>query len=394
MPRSSAIQGLPFRETDLQALDTNTSTQAGAPQATVLIVDDDTGSLAVLGSLLQPHFNVLAAPFGERALQIAAGAPKPDLILLDVLMPDMDGYETLGRLRANPATRDIPVIFVTGLDSTEDEEKGFELGAVDYIAKPYRAHIVLARVRTQLELKRARDWLRDQNAFLETEVARRIRDTLLIQDITINAFAELAETRDPETGNHIRRTQEYIRILATRLQANPRYSAFLTNKVIELLVKSAPLHDIGKVGIPDQILLKPGKLTDGEWSIMKTHCQIGAQAIERATREADGSVDFLDLAKQVARSHHEKWDSSGYPDGLSGDAIPIPARLMALADVFDALISRRVYKTPMTAEQARDIIVSERGSHFDPDVVDAFLAGFAEFVTIAEKYREGHAARE
>jgi putative two-component system response regulator len=309
-------------------------------------------------------------------------------------MPDMDGYETLSRLRALPATSDIPVIFVTGLDSSEDEEKGLELGAVDYIAKPYRAHIVLARVRTQLELKRARDWLRDQNAYLETEVARRIRDTLLIQDITINAFAELAETRDPETGNHIRRTQEYIRILATRLQAHPRYSAFLTNKVIELLVKSAPLHDIGKVGIPDQILLKPGKLTDDEWTIMKTHCQIGSQAIERATREADGSVDFLDMAKQVARSHHEKWSGSGYPDGLNGDAIPIPARLMALADVFDALISRRVYKAPMPAKQARHIIAGERGNHFDPDVVDAFLAGFAEFEAVAEKYREGDATRE
>jgi putative two-component system response regulator len=388
------MQGLPFRETHLQALDTNPSIQASAPRATVLIVDDDTGSLAVLGSLLHPHFNVLAAPFGERALQIAGGAPKPDLILLDVLMPDMDGYETLSRLRAHPATSDIPVIFVTGLDSSEDEEKGLELGAVDYIAKPYRAHIVLARVRTQLELKRARDWLRDQNAYLETEVARRIRDTLLIQDITINAFAELAETRDPETGNHIRRTQEYIRILATRLQAHPRYSAFLTNKVIELLVKSAPLHDIGKVGIPDQILLKPGKLTDDELTIMKTHCQIGAQAIERATREAGGSVDFLDMAKQVARSHHEKWSGSGYPDGLNGDAIPIPARLMALADVFDALISRRVYKAPMPAKQARHIIAGERGNHFDPDVVDAFLAGFAEFEAVAEKYREGDATRE
>ncbi len=361
----------------------------GIPRATVLIVDDDTGSLAVLGSLLDPHFDVLAAPSGERALQIAAGAPKPDLILLDVLMPDMDGYDALARLRGNPATSDIPVIFVTGLDSSEDEEKGLELGAVDYIAKPYRAHIVLARVRTQLELKRARDWLRNQNAYLETEVARRIRDTLLTQDITINAFAELAETRDPETGNHIRRTQEYVRILAGRLQTHPRFSGFLTDKVIELLAKSAPLHDIGKVGIPDHILLKPGKLTDDEWIIMKGHCLVGALAIQRATRDADGSVDFLDMAKQVARSHHEKWDGSGYPDGLTGDAIPIPARLMALADVFDSLISRRVYKDPMPAEQARDIIAGERGSHFDADIVDAFLAGFAEFVAVAERYREG-----
>jgi putative two-component system response regulator len=372
----------------------NGSSTPAAQRATILIVDDDTGNLGVLGSLLQPHHDVLAAPSGERALQIAAGTKKPDLILLDVLMPGMDGYAVLVRLRDNPATRDIPVIFVTGLDSAEDEEKGLELGAVDYIAKPYRTPIVLARVHTQLELKRARDWLANQNAYLEAEVARRIRDTLLTQDITINAFAELAETRDPETGNHIRRSQEYVRILATRLQAHPRFSDFLTDTVVELLVKSAPLHDIGKVGIPDHILLKPGKLTDDEWTIMKTHCQVGALAIQRATREADGSVDFLDMAKQVARSHHERWNGSGYPDGLSGDLIPIPARLMALADVFDALISRRVYKTPMPAEQARDIIAGERGSHFDPDVVDAFLAGFPEFVAVAERYREGGASHE
>ena len=294
----------------------------------------------------------------------------------------------------NPATRDIPVIFVTGLDSTEDEERGLELGAVDYIAKPYRPPIVLARVRTQLELKRARDWLRDQNAYLEAEVARRMQDILLIQDLTINALAELAETRDNETGNHIRRTQEYVRILARRLQAHPRFSGFLTDKVVELLTKSAPLHDIGKVGIPDHILLKPGKLTDEEWTIMKTHSLLGATAIERAVRNADRRLDFLDMAMQIAHFHHEKWDGSGYPEGLKADAIPIPARLMALADVFDALISRRVYKPPMPLEQARDIIVSERGRHFDPDLVDAFLAGFDDFVAVAERYREGDVPRE
>jgi putative two-component system response regulator len=219
-------------------------------------------------------------------------------------------------------------------------------------------------------------------------VSRRVRDVLLIQDITINALAELAETRDPETGNHIRRTQEYVRILATRLQTHPKFSGFLSDKVVELLAKSAPLHDIGKVGIPDHILLKPGKLTDEEWIVMKTHSLIGALSIERAVRDADRSVDFLDMARQIARFHHEKWDGSGYPEGLKGNDIPIAARLMALADVFDALISHRVYKPPMPLEQARDIIAGERGRHFDPDVIDAFIAGFAEFVAIAEKYQE------
>ncbi len=358
-------------------------------RATILAVDDDPGNLGILGQLLHPHYAVLASPSGERALQIAGGEPKPDLILLDVMMPHMDGYAVLARLRDNPATRDIPVIFVTGLDSTEDEEKGLELGAVDYIAKPYRPPIVLARVHTQLELKRARDWLADQNAWLEAEVARRMRDVLLVQDITINALAELAETRDPETGNHIRRTQEYMRILAGCLREHPRFSGFLTDKVIELLVKSAPLHDIGKVGIPDHILLKPGKLTAEELTIMKTHSLVGALAIERAVRKADRSVDFLDMAQQIAHFHHEKWDGSGYPEGRKWDAIPIPARLMALADVFDALISRRAYKPPVPIEQVRDIIVGERGRHFDPDVVDAFLSEFEKFVAVAREYQEG-----
>ncbi len=387
-----ATQALLFREMGLHALDTNSSTQASAPRATVLIVDDDPGNLGALGRLLHPYYDVLAAPSGERALEIAAGARKPDLILLDVMMPCMDGYAVLARLRDNPATHDIPVMFVTGLDSTEDEERGLELGAVDYIAKPYRPPIVLARVHTQLELKRARDWLRDQNAYLEAEVTRRMQDILLVQDITINALAELAETRDPETGNHIRRTQEYVRILALRLQAHPRFSDFLTDKVVELLAKSAPLHDIGKVGIPDHILLKPDKLTAEEWVIMKTHSLLGAMSIERAVRNADRRLDFLDMAMQIAHFHHEKWDGSGYPEGLKSDDIPIPARLMALADVFDALISHRVYKPPMLVEQAREVIVSERGRHFDPDLVDVFLADFDEFVLVARQYEEDDGA--
>jgi putative two-component system response regulator len=305
------------------------------------------------------------------------------------MMPIMDGYAVLARLRGNPATRDIPVIFVTGMDSNVDEEMGLGLGAVDYISKPYSPPIVLARVRTHLELKRTRDWLRDQNAYLEAEVAQRMEDILFIKDITINALAELVETRDPETGNHIRRTQEYVRILAERLRTHPRFEDFLTEKSIELLFKCAPLHDIGKVGIPDSILLKPGRLTDEEWGTMKTHSMLGSLAIQKAVHDASRSFDFLDMAIQIAQFHHERWDGSGYPDGLKQDAIPIPARLMALADVFDALISRRVYKTPKPFDQARGIIVGKRGTHFDPDVVDAFLAGYDDFIGVANCYREG-----
>jgi putative two-component system response regulator len=223
-------------------------------------------------------------------------------------------------------------------------------------------------------------------------VARRTQDILLVQDITIDALAELAETRDPETGNHIRRTREYVRILAMRLQGNPRYAEFLTLTTIELLAKSAPLHDIGKVGIPDHILLKPGKLSADEWIVMKTHARIGANAIEHAIehaeRHAARPVAFLGLAREIAHWHHEKWDGSGYPDGLAGDAIPMSARLMALADVFDALISPRVYKEPIPFDWARAIIAAGSGGHFEPDVVAAFLAGFDDFTDVAERYRE------
>ena len=378
----------------MSALEKIDPTPAASARPVILIVDDDTGNLGSLGSLLQPHYDVLIAPSGERALQIAARVPKPDLVLLDVLMPGMDGYEVLAHLRENPATSDIPVIFVTGLDSIADEERGLVFGAMDYITKPYRPPIILARVKTQLELKRARDWLRSQNTYLEAEVARRMRDILIIQDVTINALAELAETRDQETGNHIRRTQEYINLLALRLQKHPRFADFLTDKAVNLLTKSAPLHDIGKVGIPDHILLKSGMLTTEEWAIMQTHPLLGAASLKRALVNAEHGVDFLNMAMEIAQYHHEKWDGSGYMEGLRGDAIPVPGRLMALADVFDALVSRRVYKEPLPFDEARDIIANERGCHFDPDIVDAFLDGFAEFVRVAQKYGVGGAAHE
>lgn len=354
--------------------------------ATLLVVDDTPENLTVLAELLAPTYRVLVANSGPRALRLAQSEPRPDLILLDVMMPDMDGYGVLARLKENPATADVPVIFVTAMTAMEEEQRGFDLGAVDYITKPIRPPIVLARVRAQLELKEARDWLKNKNEVLEAEVAARLGEILLIQDVSIHALARLAETRDPETGNHIHRTQSYVQVLATHLRPHPRFSTLLSADYIDQLAKSAPLHDIGKVGIPDHILLKPGKLTAAEWAIMKTHARLGSEAIEQAERDAVQPVVFLAIAKEIAHWHHEKWDGSGYPDGLAGDAIPVPARLMALADVFDALISRRVYKPPMPYEQAREIIVGDRGRHFDPDVVDAFLAVYDEFVAIAERY--------
>ncbi len=359
---------------------------------TILVVDDNPENLSVMGELLRPEFRVLAANSGQTALSIVEAGARPDLILLDILMPDLDGYQVLAKLGAATASRHIPVIFVTALADDNDEEKGLALGAVDYITKPIKPAIMLARVHTHIELKRARDRLEGQNAWLESEIARRMTENQLVQDVSIHALARLAEVRDPETGNHLRRTQEYVRSLATALSKHPRFTAELDPHTIALMAKSAPLHDIGKVGIPDSILLKPGKLTPAEWAIMKTHAQLGADAIAQAERDSERRVAFLDVAKVIARHHHERWDGAGYPDGLAGEAIPISARLMALADVYDALISRRVYKEPMSFADAREIIAAGRGSQFDPDVVDAFLADFGRFCAIAKRYADTEAS--
>ena len=359
-----------------------------APNATLLIVDDSPENLVVLSGLLRPLYRVLAATSGEAGLRVAGGQPKPDLILLDVMMPGMDGYAVLARLQADPATRDIPVVFLTALAAAADEEHGLHLGAADYITKPIQPAVVMARVRTQLQAKQARDWMADQNATLEAEVARRMQENNLTQQVTIRALAHLAELRDPETGNHILRTSAYVQQLALGLRQHPRFAATLTERTVDLLARSAPLHDIGKVGIPDHILLKPDKLTPDEWAVMQTHAKLGSDAIEQAERDIEGPLDFLTMAKEIAHWHHEKWDGSGYPDGLAGDAIPVSARLMALADVFDALISARVYKAPIPYAEARAIIAAARGKQFDPDMTDAFLAGFDEFVAIAQRHRE------
>jgi putative two-component system response regulator len=363
------------------------------PQRTILIVDDNPENLTVLGELLCERYKVRTANSGARALQLAAQAPLPDLILLDVMMPRMSGYEVLEQLRAVPETRDIPVIFTTAMSATEDEQLGLVLGAVDYITKPLRPAIVLARVHTHMELKQARDRLKRDNASLEAEIARRLHENLVIQDVTIRALARLAETRDNETGNHILRTQEYVNALARRACTHPRFAGQLNEHAIALMAKSAPLHDIGKVGIPDHILLKPGKLTLPEWEVMKTHARLGADAIARAVEDTQQPVEFLAYARQIALHHHERWNGSGYPDGLVGDAIPLSARLMAVADVFDALISRRVYKNPMPHDQVRAIMAAERAKHFDPDLLDLFLDGYEAFCEIARLHPDEPAAQ-
>jgi len=338
--------------------------------------------------LLMGSYRVKLANGGERALKLAALEPQPDLILLDIMMPGMDGYEVCQRLKTNPQTRHIPVVFLTAKAEAEDEKKGLELGAVDYITKPISPAIVLARVKIHLALKAQADFLRDKNDFLEAEVSKRTREVIAIQDVTILVMASLAETRDSDTGNHIRRTQHYVKSLARKIRTHPRFSALLTDSYIHMLFKSAPLHDIGKVGIPDRILLKPGRFEPDEFELMKTHAMLGRDAIEHAERQLGIKVEFLTMAKEIALSHQEKWDGSGYPQGLSGDAIPLSARLMAVADVYDALISRRVYKQGMAHEKAVTIIQEGRGTHFDPDLVDAFVVLQQEFQDIAARFAD------
>lgn len=308
------------------------------------------------------------------------------------MMPDIDGYEVCRLLKENEKTSHIPIIFLTAKTEVEDETHGFEIGAVDYITKPISPPIVLARVKTHLALKRVQDFLRDQNAYLESEVKKRTEEVVAIQDVTIHAMASMAETRDNETGNHIRRTQHYVKLLAEKLRYHPHFVKFLDDdKTIEMLFKSAPLHDIGKVGIPDAILLKPDRLTKEEFEVMKSHTTLGRDAIIHAEKNLGIEVPFLQYAKEIAYSHQEKWDGSGYPQGLAGEEIPISARLMAVADVYDALISRRVYKMPMPHEDAVKIMLEGKGQHFDPDVIDAFMECQAEFKAIGEKYSDSEA---
>lgn len=355
---------------------------------TVLVVDDTPDNLSLMSGLLKDLYRVKVANSGEKAIKVAQSDNPPDLILLDIMMPGLSGWEVCQILKADRNTSGIPIIFLTAMTATEDEKKGLELGAVDFITKPVNPPIVLARVATQLHVKAAADFLKDQNLYLETEVAKRTRELAAIQDVTILAMASLAETRDNDTGNHIRRTQYYLALLANHLKNHARFSGFLSDHTINMLFKSAPLHDIGKVGIPDRILLKPGRFEPHEFEIMKTHCKLGRDAIQHAEDQLGLEVEFLKYAKEIAYGHQEKWDGSGYPEGKAGTDIPISARLMAVADVYDALISRRVYKEGMPHAKAVSIIQEGRGSHFDPDIVDAFMALTDQFQAIAQRYAD------
>jgi len=375
---------------DASPADLSAASLAAHPQpplpALVLVLGHAPDADALLQEALHDICQLQPVPHIAAARQQARSA----LLLLDSTAPGIAALMSCRQWLADEALREIPLIVLGAADAGDDGALVLQLGAADFVARPFSAALLRARVLAQLRLKQARDLARCDNQRLRDELSRRTTQLTAIQDVTTLMMASMAETRGAETSNHIRRTQYYVKALAWRLSNHPRFAAALTSTAIELLFRSAALHDIGKAGIPDRILLKPGKLSPEEFEIMKTHTVLGRDAISNAKRALGVDVDYLDFAREIAYSHHEKWDGSGYPEGLAGDAIPISGRLMALADVYDALISRRVHKEAMPHEQAIAIIQQTRGRHFDPDVVDAFLAIEDHFKAIAIAYADSH----
>lgn len=372
-------------------------------KVSILIVDDQPENLLILEDQLTDLYSLHAASNGQEAVDYLKLHPDTDLILMDVMMPVMDGFKACGLIKASADLQDIPVLFLTSLESSADEEYALSLGAEDFIHKPFSAPVVLARVRNHLQLSKAKRYLKRRNQDLEhlvdeqtemyieqsDELVRSRHQLVATQSATISAFCSLAETRDNETGNHIIRTQSYIHTLAEKLQNHPRFREELTDDSIYLICKSAPLHDIGKVAIPDQILLKQGTLNEQEWDVMRKHCEYGRNAIMRAIREMGGESDsFLRYALDIAYCHHEKWDGSGYPQGLKEETIPLSARLMSLADVYDALVSKRVYKPAFSHEKAVEIIKESIGTHFDPDIAVAMIEIQDELKAVSDRYQD------
>lgn len=334
---------------------------------TILVVDDTPENIDILSGVLRKEYKIKAALDGQKALNIAQSSPHPSMILLDIMMPGIDGYEVCRQLKSNPLTRAIPVIFITAKNQDEDERIGLELGAVDYITKPFSPSIVEARVHTHLALY-------DQNLALEEQVKIRTKELLDTRLQIVRRLGRAAEFRDNETGLHVIRMSHYARFIAEALDDNNVWS--------NLIFNAAPMHDIGKIGIPDNILLKPGELNDQEWEIMQKHPEFGAEII------GDHESDILMTAKEIALTHHEKWDGSGYPRHLKGEEIPISGRIIMIADVFDALTTERPYKKAWSVEDAVKLINQRSGSHFDPALVAIFNKVLPSIIEIKNQYAE------
>ena len=338
----------------------------------IMVVDDSPQNLRLLEKMFRENgYYVIPVPNGEMALKIAAKNP-PDIILLDINMPDMDGYEVCEHLKQMENAKDIPVLFVSAFDDTGAKLKAFELGGHDYVTKPFQLDEVRARVETHLHLRLLQEQVEQYNHLLEDRVKEQVKEISDSQLATILAMAKLAESRDDDTGQHIERTQIFCKILAEALMETDAYKDQIDPTYIQNIFHSAPLHDIGKVSISDAILLKPGKLTSEEFEIMKTHAAMGAETLKTVYKKYPKNT-FIKMGIEIARSHHEKWDGSGYPDGLKEGEIPLAAGIMAVADVYDALRSKRVYKDAFPHDKCRAIIVEGTGKHFNPRIVDAFL---------------------
>ena len=349
----------------------------------ILIVEDSENSIDILVSSLKDLYELTVAIDGYEAMA-AVEREIPDLILLDVIMPGISGYEVCNRMKKREATKDIPIIFLTSISAVLNKTEAFELGAADYLTKPFEVLELKARVKNHLELKQTKMLLADQNKRLEEMVMDRTEHLYKTQSAMIYALAFLTETRDAGTGEHIKRTQNFAEILTVSLRSLGYFKELLTDEYIHMLYSSAPLHDIGKVGVSDEILLKPAKLTCEEFEEMKLHTVYGYNTLDRAEKEI-GDTSFLTLAKEITYTHHEKWDGSGYPQGLKGNEIPVSGRIMALIDVYDALVSERPYKKPYSHETARSIILEGSGKHFDPKIVEAFLACEDKFINCKTK---------
>jgi putative two-component system response regulator len=340
-------------------------------QRNIMVVDDQPVNLRLMEEVLsQQGYGVRSFSRGRQALA-AAAEEKPDLILLDISMPEMDGLEVCRSLRSDAALRAIPVIFLSALDDTDDKLAAFKAGGFDYVTKPFAPEELRVRIETQLGLRDLQAAVERDNQQLGLTVKQQIQEIAAAQMATIFALAKLAESRDEATGRHLERVQALCRLLATEVQKSPKYSRRMAEDYAHDIFHASPLHDIGKVAVPDAILLKPGPLTPEEFAVMKTHTTVGAETL-KLVLDKHPANGFLRMGIEIARSHHEKWNGTGYPDGLTGDQIPLSARIVAVADVYDALRSQRCYKKAMPHEESCNIIVPGSGSHFDPDVVIAF----------------------
>jgi len=343
-------------------------------QDTLLIVDDIPDNLKILSTYLKKHnFKIRIATDGEDALQQALRMP-PDLILLDIMMPNMNGFETCQQLKANEKTCDIPVIFTSALSEEVDKIKGLEVGAVDYITKPFLQGEVLARIKTHLSLKKLRTQVRNQNFILEQQVRERTQELEQTRLQLISSLGRASEFRDNETGMHVIRMSQCSKRLAE--------AAGLSAEECNLIFNASPMHDVGKIGIPDNILLKPARLNEQEWEVMKTHTIIGEKIL------SGNNSDLLKTAAILARSHHEHWNGAGYPDGLKGENIPMISRITAICDVFDALLSKRPYKNPWTVEDTVACLKAGRGKHFEPYLIDLFFNCLDDMLKIRANYAD------